>query len=74
MNSDVVFSMKKDGIATELSKRHSDAVKRGIKVAKKIKKSVIKAKSRAIGKKKCEIASQMFDKVTDSFKRRVKTE
>ena len=50
----------KDGIAKERSKRHGIATKKGIRRAKKIKRSKLKASSRAKGKSKKEVVEEIF--------------
>lgn len=53
-------AVKRDAIDYNRRKRHSVAVKRGIKRAKKVRKESIRASSVHRGKSKSEIAAALF--------------
>lgn len=50
----------KDALATQHSRRHGVAVKRGIAAARSVKKAALKARSRSIGMTAAQIAARLL--------------
>ena len=53
-------SVSADPLTREHSKRHGDAVKSGIRKAKQLKHSVLRAASHAKGKSKAQVAAELL--------------